>query len=303
MPLPLASAFKIASYGIRPTKHSNSYESIELSQALHRIRLINSWGTAIRPGTRVLELGCGQGTCTQALAEAVSASDSESRSGHITAVDPGDPDYGAPFTLSQAQGHLESGPIGPLVTFRRADSVPFLAAAAEAGETWDAAVLAHCIWYFPSSDTLAEILSALKGRVGRVCVAEWGMRATELAAVAHVLAALARATFEAHRVDSSENIQTLMSPQAIKEAVARAGWKVEKEDWVVPERGLGDGHWETATVVNRSFADDVEREVTDQRVKALLGSARDATIVAADAVGGAGRVMSMDVWTATLVPE
>ena len=79
--------------------------------------------------------------------------------------------------------------------------------------------------YFRSADTLWQILSALRGRVARVCLAEWALHATEPAATAHVLVALARATFEAHRVESEENIQTLTSPRAIKEVSGQNGWE------------------------------------------------------------------------------
>ena len=301
MPLSLSSADKIASYGIRGADPSPSFLGIELSQAVHRINLINAWDPAIGPGTRVLELGCGQGTCTQALAEAVSSPEDLTGSGHITAVDPGPPDYGAPFTLAQAQSHLSAGPLGPLVTFHRADPIDFLATNADT--QWDVAVLAHCIWYFRSADTLRQILSALRGRVARVCLAEWALHATEPGATAHVLAALARATFEAHRVDSTENIQTLASPRAIKEAVGQAGWKIETEGTVVPDAELSDGFWETGTVVRKGFAEDIEKEIKDERVKAVLTSARDAAIAAADSAGGAKTVRSMDVWVATLIPE
>jgi 16S rRNA A1518/A1519 N6-dimethyltransferase RsmA/KsgA/DIM1 with predicted DNA glycosylase/AP lyase activity len=52
----------------------------------HRIELVDFWG--IKPGSRVLELGCGQGDCTVVLADAVG------ETGHVDAVDPGAPDYG-----------------------------------------------------------------------------------------------------------------------------------------------------------------------------------------------------------------
>lgn len=136
-----------------------------------------------------------------------------------------------------------------------------------------------------------------------MCLAEWSLHATEPAATAHVLAALARAAFEAHRGESEENIQTLASPKAIKEAGRHAGWKIESEGAVVPEAELSDGFWETGTVVHRGFVDDVEKAVKEERVKAVLTSMRDATIAAADSVGGIKKVRSMDVWVATLIPE
>lgn len=56
----------------------------------HRLDLIAFWG--IQPGSRVLEIGCGQGDCTVVLAEAVG------EGGHVDAVDPGAPDYGLYFS-------------------------------------------------------------------------------------------------------------------------------------------------------------------------------------------------------------
>ncbi|KAK4097735.1 hypothetical protein N658DRAFT_500158 [Parathielavia hyrcaniae] len=310
MPLPLSCAPIIASYGIRGDDPSPTFLAIELSQAVHRIKLINAWDHAavIGPGTRVLELGCGQGTCTQALAEAVSSPEDPTGtgSGHITAVDPSPPNYGAPFTLAQAQSHLSAGPLGPLVTFHRADPLAFLAATTSDGDDaqrWDVAVLAHCIWYFRPANTLRQILSALRGRVARVCVAEWALQATELTAAAHVLAALVRAAFEAHlRGDSTENIQTLASPRAIKEAAGQAGWMVETEGTVVPEAELSDGFWETGAVLDKGFVQDVGKEIEYGRVKAVLESARDAVAAAAESAGGARAVRSVDVWVAILTP-
>lgn len=56
----------------------------------HRLDLVSFWG--ITPGSRVLEIGCGQGDCTIVLADAVG------ESGHVDAVDPGAPDYGMLFS-------------------------------------------------------------------------------------------------------------------------------------------------------------------------------------------------------------
>jgi ubiquinone/menaquinone biosynthesis C-methylase UbiE len=57
------------------------------AQTAHRRTLVSFWD--IKPGSRVLELGCGQGDCTVVLAEAVG------EKGHVDAVDPGVADYGA----------------------------------------------------------------------------------------------------------------------------------------------------------------------------------------------------------------
>ncbi|KAK0730304.1 hypothetical protein B0H67DRAFT_561245 [Lasiosphaeris hirsuta] len=304
MPLPVSDAPQIASYAIQPSAPSPTSLAIEVSQAVHRINLINAWGpSGPSPGHQVLEIGCGQGTCTAALAAAVSWPPASPPAqgpinGHITALDPASPTYGAPFTLAQAQSHLSAGPVGSLITFHRADPVAFLAA--NPAPRWDTAILAHCIWYFPSPSTLPEILTALRGRVSRVCIAEWALRASQPSAAAHVLAALARATLEAHKVESEENIRNVVTPAGIKDVVRECGWRVESEGFVVPERELADGRWEVGSVVDEGFVQEVER-VEGDRVRALLRSARDATVSAAEAVGGVRGVRSMDVWVATLV--
>ncbi|KAM7220626.1 putative SAM-dependent methyltransferase [Rhypophila decipiens] len=307
--LPLSSASKIGSYAIAPTKPNAYHNAIELSQATHRINLLNTaaWSPSFTHqkdshGLRILEIGCGQGTCTQVLAEAVSPN------GHIDAVDPAPLDYGAPFTIGQAQSHLSAGPLGQLITWHQADPLEFLSSTADAqeaenGKRWDMAILAHCIWYFKSPTALQEILSALKGRVKDVLIAEYALHAAEKDAVPHVLAALARAGFEAHRTASQENIQTTLSPVGIKKIAQVAGWKVQGEDVIIPEAELSDGQWEVGTVLGREFVDNVEREVGDERVKAFLGAARNAVIAAVGGVGGLEKVRTMDVWAARLLEQ
>jgi SAM-dependent methyltransferase len=289
-----ALAPKIAAYHLHPP----SAVDIELFQAQHRITLLNLCGsTAIFPGARVLELGCGQGTCTAVLAEAVG------RDGWVDAVDPGSPDYGSPFTLAQAQGHLsQNSEIGGRIAWRTGvQPLEFLKEAEGKGQTWDVAVLVHCIWYFKNPAALDELLGALKGRVKKIVIAEWSLDAREPRAVPHVLAAIARATLEAHRKDSTANIQTLMSPAGIKEATAKAGWAVQSEATMVPEEGVQDGLWEVGDVVSQGFLKKLGAAVIDdEKVKVLLRSTRTAVINAAERIGGYRKARAMDVWTAVL---
>lgn len=299
--LPISLAPQIASYAIQPpTGPSTTSQAIELSQARHRIRLLNSWATnstpdsnGIPPGSRVLELGCGQGTCTAVLAQAVGPS------GHIDALDPAPLSYGAPSTLGQAQSHLSAGPVGDRITWHQADPVSFLSSSRD---KWDVAVLAHCIWYFRSASELSAVLEALKGRVGRVLVAEYALHASEREAVPHVLATVARAALEAHRV-SVENIQTPLSPAAVRGLAVGEGWRVVGEGMVVPEGELSDGYWEAGSVVSAYFLEDVEKGVENERVRAMLRSARDAIVAAVEGIGGIKKVRTMDVWVATFVAQ
>lgn len=283
--LPLSAATKIARYQLLPPNGL----SIEVAQAEHRIRLINLWDIA--PGSQVLEIGCGQGNCTAVLAEAVGPD------GHIDAVDPAPSDYGAPFTLAQAQTHVSASDIGSRVTWHRAQPEEFVKSGSK---EWDVAVLAHCIWYFKNPGVLESILEALRGRVERVCIAEYALHATEKAAVPHVLAALARGTLEAHKAQSSQNIQTPLSPAGIKEVANGIGWTVKHEGVVVPEQGLQDGYWEAGTIASHGFLKEIEDEIEDGRVKTVLQSARQSVVAAADAIGGVKSVRTMDVWAGVL---
>lgn len=282
--IPTSAATKIASYQLLPPNGL----PIEVAQATHRIEILNNW-SVIQPGSKVLEIGCGQGNCTAVLAEAVSPT------GHVDAIDPASPDYGAPFTLSQAQSHISQSEIGDRVTWHRATPEAFLAD--QEGRSWDVVVLTHCIWYFKSLGVLKDIFHALKGRVGKVCIAEYALRATESNAMPHVLAALARGTLEAHKAESSENIQTLVGPDGIVQIAREVGWMPDIEAFTVPADGLKDGSWEVGSVASETFVQEIEQHITDERVKGVLKSARASVLAAKESVGGLKRVRTMDVWT------
>lgn len=76
----------------RASIHDPDHFSIQHSQTLHRLELLQHWN--ILTGSKVLELGCGQGDCTTVLASAVGDQ------GRVTAVDPADLDYGAFYRFS-----------------------------------------------------------------------------------------------------------------------------------------------------------------------------------------------------------
>ncbi|KAI0166587.1 S-adenosyl-L-methionine-dependent methyltransferase [Xylariaceae sp. FL1272] len=279
--IPDSLAPQIASYSLTDPKHPE----IELAQVQHRLRLLNLW--ALKPGTRVVELGCGQGNTTAVLAEAVGPS------GHIDAIDPGALDYGSPFTLQQAQSHLSASPVGERITWHQATPQEFLAA--DTDTIWDVAVLSHCIWYFSSEQVLHEIFTALKKRVNTICVAEYALFATYEAAIPHVLAVVARGTLESLKEKSTQNIRSPLSPKAIIEIAANSGWNLVEECTVVPNQGLLDGEWETGSVESERFWEDVKQNVPNERLRAIIRSTRDAVT---QAVGRCpdGKIRTMDVW-------
>lgn len=69
--------------------HDSKRFDIQHSQTLHRLKLLQYWN--IPSGSKVLELGCGQGDCTTVLAYAMG------EQGSVVAVDPAELDYGEPF--------------------------------------------------------------------------------------------------------------------------------------------------------------------------------------------------------------
>ncbi|KAL3589671.1 hypothetical protein FPOAC2_11844 [Fusarium poae] len=144
------------------------------------------------------------------------------------------------------------------------------------------------------------MLQALKGRVGKLCIAEYSMQASEAAAVPHVLAAFAQATLAAHHPESQANIRCLLTPPDIKRIAEQAGWKVEEETTIVPNEKLQDGMWEVGGVKSREFLDDVEKYVKDRKVSTLIRSQREAVLRADEQLRG-GKSRTMDVWVASLV--
>lgn len=271
----------IAAYAIGDPK----YIHIEMGQVEHRLKLLEVW--QIPPGSRVLEIGCGQGNTTSVLAAAVGPV------GHVDAVDPASLDYGSPCTLGEAQAHLSASEIGSRITWHNIDPLALLAR--DTTTTWDHVVFAHSIWYFNTPDMLSKMLLALKGRATHLQVAEYALQATKKAAEPHLLAAIARASLEAFNKESEANIRCLLGPVSIKEYAKQAGWKAEAEAYVVPAASLEDGGWETAMVKNEEFMREVEKHVSDDRVKMLLKSSREAVIAAAAALGDE-KVHTMDVW-------
>ncbi|KAF2243136.1 S-adenosyl-L-methionine-dependent methyltransferase [Trematosphaeria pertusa] len=277
-----------------PSRHSEIAERYGLlpSQTTHRVNILRNSG--IKPGDRILEIGCGQGDCTAVLALLYPHS-------HIDAVDPAPLDYGAPETLGQAQVRIKAYEFGDRITFHQATPVDFLASVEDG--RYDVAILCHCLWYFAGAEEVKRTLEAARGKAERLCIAEWALKAGVKDAEAHVLAALVRAACEAHIPDSDQNIRTLLSPSGIQKLAAEAGWKMQSEASLTPGRELDDAKWEVGMLFLEDKADGenlfmrrVKREINEEKVHTLLQSMLDSVKTAVDAVGGKDNVQCMDVW-------
>ncbi|KFY77144.1 hypothetical protein V499_03402 [Pseudogymnoascus sp. VKM F-103] len=283
---------------IEPSAKAKELSQIFLDSNLggldHRINLTKFWG--ITPGSRVLEIGCGQGDCTTVLADAVGPD------GHVDAVDPGAPDYGAPYTLAQCQSNLLAGPLGSRINFHNTDPVAFLSTLPSSAKPYDFVVLAHCIWYFETPVILSEIISALAGHTTRLCLAEWGLRANRAETLPHVVTALLLANIEAKRLTpSTRNVRSVLSPQQIVNNVVEKGrFALVEETRGKSGDTLQDGYWEVSDLLrNRvKFLDRMKRDGVSNKEIGALVAMFDSVQAGVDIIGGNVKdVKTMDWWT------
>ncbi|KAJ5790230.1 uncharacterized protein N7518_007241 [Penicillium psychrosexuale] len=283
----------------RVSLHNPAHFSIQHSQTIHRLVLLQHWN--IPTDSKVLELGCGQGDCTTVLANAVG------EQGRVVAVDPADLDYGAPYSLGQAQGHISQGPLGRRITWVQQTPLDYLSSLssppASESKAFHATVLAHCLWYFASPSLILSTLRAIKQHSKRLLLAEWSLVATHPSAQPHVLAALTQAALECRKPKGSEsNVRTVLGPKRLTELALAAGWQLESETLVQGGEGLLDGQWEVSACLSSSFEREVEELVVDERERAVVIASRDACEASLKGIqGGRKGVRAMDVWVANFV--
>lgn len=252
----------------------------EIEQLQHRLNLVNIWTSSSFNrfhGCTILEIGCGQGDMTIALAHAVASN------GRVMALDPAPLDYGSPTTLGEAQAFINSSSIGRVVKWVQRDPIEYLQNAE--GLEADFIVLAHSLFYLPSEEYTLSLLRKCRevARPGtRLLLAEWGMRASNAAAEAHVLAVKAQIAFPLPEA----NVRTVLEPVRVKEMARQAGWEFEREAWVEdPE--LDDGGWEVVIarelLVKEGVGEDVRGIVEEMEKRARSNG---------------GLLRSMDVWAA-----
>jgi ubiquinone/menaquinone biosynthesis C-methylase UbiE len=213
---------------------------IQQVQLQHRLDLVKAFD--IQKGMRVLEIGCGQGDTTAAIADAVG------ENGSVVAIDIASPDYGAPLTLGQATDRIKYSPLGERISFHfEMDFNMF-----ESSTPFDMAVLSHCSWYFKQPEDLLHYFKKLRSMTKRICIAEWDLDFTSMSQRAHFCAASILALYS-NFVNNEGNIQNLFDKKQIQKLLEQAGFQSEKQ-LMVDATYLQDSHWE------KSYANSIRPE-------------------------------------------
>ena len=213
--------------------HENMNE-IQRVQTAHRLKLIQFWG--IEEGSRVLEIGCGQGDTTAALAYVVG------EKGFVHGVDIASDNYGAPITLGDAALYLQQSKIGNQIKI--AFNIDILSPdVAFSPEAFDYIVLSHCSWYLKSFAELEAILSKVRKWGKKLCFAEWDARIQSIEQYPHFLAVLIQSQYECFKESSLSNVRTLFTPADVRRIIDKAGWTVTGEE-TINSPLLQDGKWE-----------------------------------------------------------
>jgi hypothetical protein len=169
-------------------------------------------------------------------------------------------------------------------------------------EYFDAAVLAHCLWYFSSASVVLSTFRALKQHSKRLHIAEWSLVATDPASQPHVLAALTQAALECRKPRSDSNVRTVLGPQRITELALAAGWQLQTESRIQCGGRLLDGQWEVSATLSPSFEREIEEQIRDERERGVVLALRDACKASFGNVQGhQNKVRGMDVWIATFI--
>jgi SAM-dependent methyltransferase len=227
--------------------------SNQLAQTRFRMSLVDGW--RIPAGASVLEIGCGQGDMTAALAAAVGPS------GRVVAVDSADPAYGTPVTLGESIDFLRAGALGDRIDVRLGFDILAESGRFEPGE-FDCVVLALSSWYFASLPQLRDVLRAVRPLSSVLCFAEWDLRPADAGQLAHLLAVLVQGQLAASGRATDGNVRTPFSREALHRILDETGWRVDRQR-MVDTASLADADWEIRACLELEPAADFLRSQVD----------------------------------------
>ncbi|GAA90294.1 hypothetical protein AKAW_08408 [Aspergillus luchuensis IFO 4308] len=245
----------------------------------HRLALTQAWDIA--QGSRVLDIGCGQGESSLVLA-LINGSH-----GQITAIDTAPPDYGGPYTVEQSQKHIQASTLGQRIQFLRTDTAGLLSQPTRT-DKYDAAVLCHSLWYFPDRASIAQVFQLLAdAKVRYLCLAEYGFRASR-PAQPHIFWLRERKP------------STIPYAKELLDVAHETGWREKRSGYIQPDSQLWDGHWEVEFVSSELFRQWIHEEglsndaAMDSAIQQLEQSIQEL------GVKGSTRWETMDVFWAVL---
>lgn len=227
-------------YIVNCMKTDNGSKDIQRIQTEHRIKLVQFWN--IKEGSKVLEVGCGQGDTTAVLAYFVGDK------GFVHGVDIAPPTYGAPSTLGEAADYLLRSELGKQIKIDfdmdiMSDEVDF------PENHFDYIVFSHCSWYMESPSQLEAIFKRIRKWGKKLCFAEWDSRINNINQYPHLLAALIQSHYECFYEGSDSNIRTLFTPGDIKAIAENSSWNVIDEVSIYSPQ-LQDAQWEISMTLS-----------------------------------------------------
>lgn len=225
------------------TYHLYEDDAIQQIQLQHRFSLVKAFN--LQPGMRILEIGCGQGDTTMALAHIVGDS------GFVKAIDIASGDYGAPMTLQEAHENIKKSPLGSRIEFQL--DTDFLSL--DTTEQYDAIVFSHCSWYFHDEAQLLQYFEHTRSMTSQLCFAEWDTTYHTHEQSSHFFAVTILALFSQY-VDNDGNIQAIFTKKHIQKLLKQANFTnctlIE-----VDASYLQDGAWE------QDYANSIQSEFSD----------------------------------------
>ena len=223
---------------------------ITRSRIEHRLRLADAW--KIFYGSRILEIGCGQGETTAALAYTVG------EGGFVYAVDLANENYGSPENLGTARERLMFSHFGDRINIDLGVNILNPSFDFEPN-SFGYVVLSHCLWYLSSQEELRDILFKVRRWAPRLCVAEWDPRCTTMGQYKHFMSANIQAICEAYHISDHFNIKTMFYPHEIENAMLACGWDITSED-TIEAYDVQDAMWEIDIV-----KDMFPRKISEQK--------------------------------------
>lgn len=293
--------------------HDQSLEDLVLIPRFRqRFSILSEW--SIPPGSKILDIGCGQGDSTLVLALGLGPDC------HITGIDTAPDDYGTPRTVSESQGEILKSVLGDRVSFyNQTDAATFFQSPAGSGVKFNAATACHSLFYFPDPAAVASFFFDLKaGGITKVYVAEYDQKQTTFpkAQTPHILAAKAQALYHAYKAEADAaaalaqneqaaknaemplNVRAAPDVESITRAAKEAGFKITREGRFTPKEEYIEGHLETRYTKGERFEKRVREErFGNQKEEEILGVVKEVRKAWEEMEReGVEKVRCMDVW-------